>query len=66
LGDLEETKGYLKFEDELLDRTVWRTGFGRGCGCVLKLLDDGDNNNDNSNNNSGSANVEIQWGQRRN
>jgi len=26
----EEKKGYLKSKEEAQDRTVWRTGFGRG------------------------------------
>jgi hypothetical protein len=24
-------------EEEALDRTVWRTGFGRGCGPVVRV-----------------------------
>jgi hypothetical protein len=31
LGDVKEKKGYWKLKEEALDRTVWRTGFGRGC-----------------------------------
>jgi len=34
--DLKERRGYWKLKDEALDRTVWRTGFGRGCGPVLR------------------------------
>jgi hypothetical protein len=30
LDDLKETRGYWKLKEEALDRTVWRTGFGRG------------------------------------
>ena len=32
LLDDEEKRVYYKFEEEALDRTLWRTGFGRGCG----------------------------------
>jgi hypothetical protein len=34
LDDLKETRGYWKLEVGALDRTVSRTGFGRGCGPV--------------------------------
>jgi hypothetical protein len=36
LDDLKETRGYRKLKEEALDRTVWRTGFGRGCGPVVR------------------------------
>ena len=36
LGDLKETWGYRKLEEEALDRAVWRIGFGRGCGSVVR------------------------------
>jgi len=36
LDDLEEKRGYWKLKEEALDRTVWRTGIGRGCGPVVK------------------------------
>jgi hypothetical protein len=36
LGDLNEKTGYCKLKDEALDRTVWRTRFGRGCGPVVR------------------------------
>ena len=29
LDDLKEKRGYCKLKEEALDRTVWRTGFGR-------------------------------------
>jgi hypothetical protein len=29
-------RGYWKLKEEALDRTVWRTGFGRGYGPVVK------------------------------
>jgi hypothetical protein len=35
LYDLKEMKGYCKLKEEALDRTVWRTRFGRGCGPVV-------------------------------
>jgi len=32
LDDLKEKRGYWRFKEEALDRTLWRTGFGRGYG----------------------------------
>jgi hypothetical protein len=37
LDDIKETRGFWKLKEEALDRTVWRTGFGRGCGPVLEI-----------------------------
>ena len=37
LDVLNERREYWKLEEEALDRTVWRTGFGRGCGPVVRL-----------------------------
>jgi hypothetical protein len=34
LDYLKETRGYWKLKEEAVDRTVWRIGFGRGCGPV--------------------------------
>jgi hypothetical protein len=34
LVELKEKRGYCKLQEEALYRTVWRTGFGRGCGPV--------------------------------
>jgi hypothetical protein len=34
LDDLKENKRYCKLKEEALDRTVWRTRFGRGHGPV--------------------------------
>ena len=36
LDCLKETRGYWKLKEEAVDRTVWRTGFGRGCGPVAR------------------------------
>ena len=36
LDDLKEKRGYWKLKDEALDRTLWRTGFGRGYGPVVR------------------------------
>jgi hypothetical protein len=36
LDDLKEKRGYCKLREEALDRTVWRTGLGRGCGAVVR------------------------------
>jgi hypothetical protein len=30
LDDLKEKRRYCKLKEEALDRTLWRTGFGRG------------------------------------
>jgi len=32
LADLEEARGYRKLKSEALDRILWRTPFGIGCG----------------------------------
>ena len=32
LDDLREMRGYLKLKEEALDRTLWRTRFGKGYG----------------------------------
>jgi hypothetical protein len=36
LDDLKETGGYCKLREEALDRTLWRTGFGKLCGLVVR------------------------------
>jgi hypothetical protein len=36
LDDVKEKGGYCKFEEEALDRTVWRTRFGSGSGPVVR------------------------------
>jgi hypothetical protein len=36
LDDLKETIGYCKLKEGALDRIVWRTGFGRDCGHVVR------------------------------
>jgi hypothetical protein len=38
-GELKETRGYYKLKEEALDRTVWRTGFGRDCGHVRQATE---------------------------
>ena len=35
LDDVKETIGYWKLKEETLDRALWRTRFGRGCGPVV-------------------------------
>jgi len=37
LYDCKERSGYCKLKEEALDRTVWRTRFGRGCGLGVRL-----------------------------
>jgi hypothetical protein len=36
LDDLKEKRRYWKLKEEALDRTVWRTRFGRGYGPVIR------------------------------
>jgi hypothetical protein len=36
LDDRKETRGYWKLKEESLDRTLWRTRFGRDCGPVAR------------------------------
>jgi hypothetical protein len=36
LDYFKETTGYCKLKEEALDRTVWRTRFGRGYGPVVR------------------------------
>jgi hypothetical protein len=37
LDDHKEKRGCCKLKEEALDRTVWRTGFAKGCGSVTRL-----------------------------
>jgi hypothetical protein len=36
LDDLKERRGYSHLKEEALDRTVWRAGFVRGFGPVVR------------------------------
>jgi len=36
LDDLKENRGYWKLKVEALDRSLWRTRFGRGYGPVVR------------------------------
>jgi hypothetical protein len=36
LDDLKERRGYSHLKEEALDRSVWRAGFGRGFGPVVR------------------------------
>jgi hypothetical protein len=36
LIDLKNKRGYSHLKEEALDRTVWRAGFGRGFGSVVR------------------------------
>jgi len=36
LDDFKERRGYTHLKEEALDRTMWRAGFGRGCGPVVR------------------------------
>jgi hypothetical protein len=36
LDDLKERRGYSHLKEEALDRTIWRAGFGRFFGPVIR------------------------------
>jgi hypothetical protein len=36
LDDLKERRSYSHLKEEVLDRTTWRAGFGRGLGPVVR------------------------------
>jgi hypothetical protein len=36
LDDIKEKRGIRKLKEEALDRTLWRTRFGRGYGLVVR------------------------------
>jgi hypothetical protein len=36
LDDIKERRGYSHLKEEAIDRTVWRAGFGRGFGTVVR------------------------------
>jgi hypothetical protein len=36
LNDLKVSRGFLQLKEEALDRTMWRAGFGRGFGPVVR------------------------------
>ena len=36
LDDLKDRRGYSHLKEEALDRTIWRAGFGRGYGPVVR------------------------------
>jgi hypothetical protein len=36
LDELKERRGHAHLKEEALDRTVWRDGFGRGFGPVVR------------------------------
>jgi hypothetical protein len=40
LDDLTEKRGYWKLKEEALDRTLWRTRIGGGCGPVVRWTAD--------------------------
>jgi hypothetical protein len=40
LYNLKEKRGYCKFKEEALNRTLWRTGFGRGYAPVVRQITD--------------------------
>jgi hypothetical protein len=40
LDDIKEKTRYCKLKEEALDRTLWRTRFGRGYGPVVRLHND--------------------------
>jgi hypothetical protein len=53
LDDLNETRGYWKFKEEALDRTMWRTRCRRDHGAVVRH---NYSMNEDSRRNSGDSN----------
>jgi len=43
LDDFKERRGFSHLKEETLDRTMWRTGFGRGFGHVVRQTTKGMN-----------------------
>jgi len=41
LDGFKKKREYFKLKEETVDHTVWRTGFGRGCGPVVRLQNEG-------------------------
>jgi hypothetical protein len=37
MDDLKEARGNWKFKGETRNRTMWRTGYGRGCGRAIRM-----------------------------
>jgi hypothetical protein len=37
LGDLNERRGYSHLKEDALDLNMWRAGFGRGFGPVIRM-----------------------------
>jgi len=40
LDDLKGKRGYWKLKEGALDSTLWRTCFGRGCGPVVRQMNE--------------------------
>jgi len=40
LNGLKERRGYSHLKEEALDRTIWKARFGRGCGPVVRVLNE--------------------------
>jgi hypothetical protein len=38
LDELKERRGYSHLKEEVLDRTVWRAGFGRDFGLFVRQI----------------------------
>jgi len=36
MNDVKKKRGYCGFKEEALDRTLWRSGFRRGCGLHVR------------------------------
>ena len=46
LDDRKETRRYWKLREEALDRTGWRTRYGRGCGNIVRQTRNDDDDDD--------------------
>ena len=38
MDDLKEKRGYWKLKEEALTHTLWRMGFGKGYGLVIRQI----------------------------
>ena len=57
MDDLKEARGNWKFKEETRSRTMWRTGFGRGCGHAGRMTTEGMNDRKRYGDASFAANI---------
>ena len=61
LDNLEETKRYWKLKAKALDRTLWRTRFGRAYGPAVRRGDGGGGGDNDGDDDDDDDCVLIQW-----